>query len=451
MSPRGSSGHRPDGASYGPPGDDPLAARLFPPLPGVVRWGLERTEHLLSAVGSPHRAYPVLHVGGTNGKGSVAALWDSILRAAGFRTGLYTSPHVMAFRERFQVDGRPLPDAMLEGVAGELRGAVIDTGPSYFEASTALAFLAFERAEVEVAVVEVGLGGRLDATNVVLPLLTAITQVSLDHREYLGDVIEGVAREKAGILKAGVPAFTSARDPAVIRVLLDEAAARGVPLTRVRPPRGEVSVEGIRCNLPTRRWGALELRCPLVGLHQLENLALAVRALEALPPRLLPGARAVIEGVEAVRIRGRFQVENDPPRTWVLDAAHNPAAAAALAATLGVVELPRPRVALVGILADKDRNGMIREIVPAVDRTILTAPPSAPPSRRWEPVAGEVCHLGREIRIEPDFERALDLARDATAGGGTVVVTGSFHTVGDTLRTLGRVPGEGLPPPVRSG
>ena len=301
--------------NYGPPADDPLAARLLPGLPGDVRWGLDRMERVLAALGDPHLDYPVLHVAGTNGKGSVAKVWAEVLTAAGLSTGLYTSPHLVSFRERILVDGRPLPDGLLAEWARDLRPLLVREAPSFFEASTALALLAFSRAGVEAAVVEVGLGGRLDATNVVRPAVAAVTSLGLDHTEMLGGTIEEVAAEKAGIFKPGLPVFTAVADRRALGVLEAEAAEREARLHRVRVPAGRVRLGGIELEVATRRWGTLALECPMTGRHQLENVALAVSALEALPPRIPLSAGALRRGVGRARLAGRFQVE----RRWGAD------------------------------------------------------------------------------------------------------------------------------------
>jgi dihydrofolate synthase / folylpolyglutamate synthase len=434
----------------GPPADDPLAARLFPSLPGEVRWGLERTRRLLAALGDPLRNTPVLHVGGTNGKGSVAHVWAAILQAAGFRCGLYTSPELVSFRERILVDGRPLREAVLEDLAAELRPLLLRERPSAFEAHTALAFLAIERAGAEVAVVEVGLGGRLDATNVLTPVLTAITNVSVEHREILGESLVAIAREKAGILKPGVPAFTAAADPVVRETLVKEAAVSGTPLVRVGVPRGEISLDGVRFELPTRRWGRLELHSPLVGAHQVANVALAVRSLEALPPRIPVSAGAIREGVARARPPGRFQVEREGGRLWVLDTAHNPAAAEALAATVRQVGLPRPLIGVVGLLADKDHGGVLSPLAPVLDALVLTIPPRVHPSRRWSPEAARD-GLGPgaglpPVEVEPRAERAYERAGELAGESGSTLVAGSSLLVGDALRSLGRTPFQTLPP-----
>lgn len=458
------AGGRPWTGLRGPLTGDPLATQLFPLLPDEVRWGLDRTERLLARVGSPHKGLPVLHVAGTNGKGSVARIWAAILEEAGFRVGMYTSPPLLSFRERILVDGAPLSDEFLGDMAGELRSHLVKLAPSPFEAFTVLALLAFRRLEVDLAVMEVGMGGRLDATNVVEPILTAVTNVTLEHQAMLGASLGAIAKEKAGILKSGVPAYTASETPEVLRVLAEEAATLGVPLTRVSPFPGEVSLEGIRCVAPTRWWGDLHLRSPLLGRHQLQNLALAVRSLEALPPRLLPSRRAVVAGVARARVPGRLQVEEEAPRQWLLDVAHNPAGAVALADAVRSLPLADPRVGVVGILADKEWRVMLETLAEVLERILLVVPPSAPFRRRWDPeaVAASLSDAVRE-RVEifaggetdvPDpqpslediMNRALERARSLTSHGGTVVVTGSFPMVGDVLRVLGRIPDDALPP-----
>ncbi|TVP46443.1 MAG: bifunctional folylpolyglutamate synthase/dihydrofolate synthase [Gemmatimonadales bacterium] len=443
MSPDPPGRSRADGW-YGPPTGDPLAARLFPPLPGKVLWGLDRMQRIMAAVGSPQRDYPALVVGGTNGKGSVAHVWARILQASGCRVGLYTSPHLVHFRERIQVDGEPLSGTFLEEVADQLRSPIVKRQPSFFEATTALALTAFARAEVDVAVLEVGLGGRLDAVNIVDPILTAVTNIGLEHQDMLGDSHAAIALEKAGIFRPGVPAFTSATHPEALRVLGEEAASLGLLLARVGPAPGRSTLSGLHpgtdLRLKTRSWGDLELHTPLLGAHQRTNVSLAVRALEALPPRLIPSRRAVVEGVASARVPGRLQLVEEGPHRLVLDVAHNLEGVASLVEALRELAPPRPRVAVVGILADKPVDAMLRALASGVDHLILTVPPTAPPDRRWDPVAvaaamSEVGAAG-SCEGEPELERAMERARALVAGGGTIVVTGSFYTVGGVLRLL---------------
>lgn len=443
---------RPDPAiQFGLPADDPLAARIFPALPGEVKWGLGRTERLLAALQDPHRTYPVLHVAGTNGKGSVARIWSGILRAAGFRTGLYTSPHLISFRERILVDRRPIPDELLEEWARDLRPLLLRECPSFFEAATVLAFLAFARAEVDVAVVEVGMGGRLDATNVVSPVLTAVTNVAEDHTGILGDTVAKIAREKAGILKPGVPAFTASDDPIVLEILRSEAAAREALLSRIAQPSGRSGLEGSRFRMNTRRWGPLELASPLVGRHQLRNLALAIRSLEALPPRLPVSGAAVREGVLRTRVAGRFQVEREGMRTWILDAAHNPAGVRALVRTLEEVRPAGPLIGVVGILRDKPWREMLTDLDGILDEVVLTVPGTAPRARRWDPHEAAAAVPRGKAQVVANASGAIEVARERAGPSGTVIVAGSAYTVGEALQHLGRIPTEALPVPFESG
>lgn len=419
------------------------ASWLFPRTAGGIRWGLERTEALLAGAGNPHRRFRALHVGGTNGKGSVSALAESALRTAhpGRLTGLYTSPHLVSFAERIRIGGRPVDAALLAAAEAELRSAVEASGATFFEAATALAFLCFQRAGVDVAVVEVGLGGRLDATNVLDPLATAVTHVALDHAEYLGDSLDGIAAEKAGIFKAGVPALVGERDPGLLAVFRRRAAEVGAPLAVLDDVASvddvRVSPEGTRFRLRSRRWGTHDLAIPLVGAHQARNAALAAELLGLLPDGLRPPFGAVEAGFSAVRWPGRMQVERIRGTTWVFDVAHNPDGARALASALDALELPRPLVIVAAILADKAWDAMLPPLLSAVDAAIFTVAPSAPADRRWDPAAAaEALAADLPLRVVPDFEAAL-MRAETLAPHGTVLVAGSVHTVGDALAVLG--------------
>lgn len=428
----------------GLPFGDPLVGRLFPPLATGVHWGLERTLGALAALGHPERSFEVVHVGGTNGKGSVATTLSSVLTSWGVRTGCYTSPHLCSFRERITVDGGAVSEGRLIEYADQIREVVVDTGLTFFEAATVLAFFAFSREDVRVAVVEVGLGGRLDSTNVVAPLVTAVTNVAFDHAEYLGDTLPLIATEKAGIMKPGVPFLTTETSPEILQVFRREGEVRGAPVIPVagqgRIRDVEVGSDHTAFSLRTDVWGDLALRTPLVGRHQAVNAALAVAVLEQLPESLRPDAAGVLEGVARVRHPGRDQVERVDGVTWLFDVAHNTAGVLSLVDTVDRLDLPRPLVALVGVLGDKDWRSMLPPLFSRADLAILTQPPSAPPERRWDAhQAGAEVTPVCPIRVEPDFLRGVEAAREA-AGGGTVVVTGSCHTVGDVLLVLGREP-----------
>lgn len=425
-----------------------LIRDLFPRLTGGIQWGLERTARLLAAVGDPQDSYRSIHVGGTNGKGSVCATAASVLRADGQRVGLYTSPHLCAFRERIQVDGVPLSDDALLAAATRLWPSIEAERPSFFEATTALAFLAFADAGAEVVVAEVGLGGRLDATNVLKPEVTVLTNVAMDHAQHLGDTLAAIAGEKAGIVKPGTPVVTAERDPAIRSLFEERARAVGAPFRALQaeePTAVEAALDGTGFEVRTDAWGMLGLCTPLPGAHQATNAALAVRALELLPKELRPKRAAVEEGVASVRWPGRLQHEVVGGRHWLLDVAHNPAGVEALVAAIRTLAPPRPLAAVVGILGDKDWSRMLPPLAEVADAVILTEPPTAPADRRWDAAAVLARVGGGSTVVERDFARALEQAR-GRAGEGTVLVTGSFHTVGDALALLGRAPAGSDPP-----
>ncbi len=432
-----------------PHGGDRLAERLFPHLATGVQWGLERMSSFLAATGDPHLRYPILHIGGTNGKGSVASTLASTLTHAGHRVGLYTSPHLCSFTERFQLGGVPVEEGELIELAADLEDRVVEHGLTFFEAATALAFHLFARREVDVVVLEVGLGGRLDATTVARPILTAVTNVALDHSEYLGHTLPEIAREKAGIIKPGVPFITAECDAALVELFRGMCEEADAPFRALDPTADlaelEVMEDHTLLRMDTDPWGALELWTPLVGSHQAVNAALAVRVLEALPEGLRPDRSAVLDGIRSVRWPGRSQIEHIDGQTWLLDVAHNTAGALALADVIERLPLPRPLVILTGVLGDKDWRSMLPPLFRLADRAILTQPPSAPAERRWDPeqamrVIGSPCPL----ELEADFVSAMERARIA-AGRGTVVVTGSNHTVGDALKFLDWIPFQAIP------
>lgn len=417
-------------------------AALFPRALAVVDWGLERMTAALEELGNPHRRYRCLHVGGTNGKGSVASIWASVLRRRGDRTGLYTSPHLCSFLERIMIGGRTLPAERIAGTAARLRPLSEDLSMSFFEATTLLALCVFAEEGVDSACVEVGLGGRLDATNVISPEVTAITNVALDHQEYLGDTLGLIAREKAGIIKPGVPIVTAEGRPAVLRVLEARAAEAGAPFHRVEPWRDisglQLGPAGTRFRVRGGDGTLLELETPLPGAHQATNAALAVRALELLRD---PPARAMVQdGVAALRWPGRGQIRRVGESLFVFDVAHNTAGVEALVRVLADLAPPRPLVLLAGVLGDKDWPRMLPPLVDLADQAVFTIPASAPPGRSWNPreVAARIVR-GTPVEVVPDVAAALDRAT-TLARGGTVVVAGSCYTVGDVLLLMGLSP-----------
>jgi len=415
-----------------------LTKRLFPRLSGGIRWGVERTERLLAALDDPHLSYPTIHVAGTNGKGSVAATLAQILKESGLRTGLYSSPHLFSFRERIRIDGEPVSREAVEEATAPLWQLIEATGASFFEATTAIGFEALAQAQVEVAVVEVGLGGRLDSTNVIRPEIAIITNIARDHADYLGDTLEAIAQEKAGIIKPGIPVITADHQAEVLEVFRRTATQAGAPFFLAQPPH-EVgfTAAGTNFSMKTRHWGELVLHTPLVGPHQAQNAVLAVEALDHLD-RWSIDADAVCRGVAAVKWPGRFQIEQIDGRNWVFDVAHNAAGVEALIAAIAGLSMPRPLVVLIGILGDKDWAKMLPPLFAAADHAVLTRPPTAPPNRAWQPEEVLASVQAANARVVSDFSEALESARRLAGAGGTILVTGSFHTVGDALLLLGR-------------
>jgi dihydrofolate synthase/folylpolyglutamate synthase len=416
-----------------------LLDELFPRLTGGIRWGLGRTRRMLAAVDDPQTAYPSIHIAGTNGKGSVAAILESVLRHRGLRTGLYTSPHLVDFRERIRIDGVPITETELLTTARILWPQIEEEAPSFFEAATVIAFLALERARVDIGVVEVGMGGRLDSTNVVEPDVTIITNVAMDHAQYLGDDLATIAEEKAGVIKTGVPVVTGETDPVVLDVIRRVAEAKGAPVHPVAQPVAEFDARGTTVVLDTA-WGELSLRVPLAGQHQALNTAVAVRALELMPEARRPDRAAVVDGVAGVAWPGRLQSVETGGVTWIFDVAHNAAGTGSMLDALPVLRPARPRVALIGVMGDKRWDDMLPPLFDAMDAVVLAEPPSAPAERRWDPEAVlEELAAPENARVIRPFAAAVSGAA-ALADGGTVVCTGSVHTVGDAMLALGILP-----------
>jgi dihydrofolate synthase / folylpolyglutamate synthase len=408
---------------------------LFARTTGIYKFGLERTQALLGELGDPHRRYPVIHIAGTNGKGSSVATADALLRARGLRVARYTSPHLVDFRERIVVNGAPISEEEVVEFIDEWTPAVERLGASFFEATTALAFAHFARGGVDVALVETGLGGRLDSTNVVRPLAAGVTSIGFDHLEYLGETLEQIAGEKAGIFKRKVPAVIGEPD-AVVRAWLarDARAAEASPV-RVVVEESEATEFSLTSRGTRFRLRALGderiVETPLIGRHQGDNFAFTLALLDAAGgPFAVPLAEAV-ESVRAVRLPGRFQRVG----SWIFDVAHNPDGARTLAASLSAMAEAQPVVVLLCVLADKDWRAMIDALAPIAARFVLTDAPTAPASRAWplQEAAAYAAARGYSVAAESDFERALTLAE---TDGASVLVTGSFHTVGDAMARL---------------
>lgn len=408
---------------------------LFARTGSSVKVGLARTEALLTAVGRPHERFPAFHVAGTNGKGSVCATLDALLRARGLRVGKYTSPHLVDFRERITIDGIPLAADRVVEFVREWTAACERIGATFFEATTTLAFHSFAQANVDVAVVEVGLGGRLDSTNVLRPLAAGVTSIGVDHAEWLGATLDAIAREKGGIYKAGAPAVVGELDAGISALLAECARAADASVVRVLAEECEfgdvrVDAEGTVFDVRWRGEDA-RLRTPLAGRYQAQNTMTALLLLDAAGAPYATGLHEATAALAQLRLAGRFQRHG----RYLFDVAHNPAGARVLAETIVANPLAAPVVALFGVLADKDWRAMMQALAPVVDHFVLATPPTAPAERAWrvdDALAYATAH-GWSAEVCSDFDAALSAVERR---GATVLVTGSFHTVGDAMARL---------------
>lgn len=376
-----------------------------------------------------------IHVAGTNGKGSVVAMCDAMLRNRGNKVGRYTSPHLIDFRERVLVNGVPISEAQVLKYLRRMTPLAEKIGATFFELTTALAFAYFDDCGIDIAVIETGLGGRLDSTNVIEPVVATVTSIGLDHTDLLGDTLEKIAAEKAGIFKNDVPAVIGERNKEIASFLRRAAVAIGAKPIRMvdhefHVSDVRVSADGTTFVLDTPL-GLRTLRTRLAGFHQAQNAAVAIATVGAPAWGFEPDWNEISIGLAATHLPGRFQTSG----RYIFDVAHNPEAARTLAQTLVAVAPKRPLCAVVAVLADKDWRGFLSEIAPMLDRLIVTNAPSAPKDRAWDFGAAVeyAAGLGVKSEGEPDLDAAL-----AKAGleGGSVLVTGSFHTVGDAMSRL---------------
>lgn len=420
------------------------------------KFELRYMRTLLEELGNPQRRFPSVLIAGTNGKGSTAATLAAILEAAGHKTALYTSPHLVRVNERIRINGREIPDEKfarayetVEAAAQRLLAAgQLPWHPSFFETLTAMAFVYFAEEKVEVAVLEVGMGGRLDATNVAEPVLTVITDIALDHQKYLGETIAEIAAEKAGILRTGVPVVMLPQHPQANDVIGHAILERGAKAVGAVPYVAPVSPRAAmvmgeqppgRNRYPLAVMGEeILVDSPLPGRHQLRNLALAIAAAEELNAQgIKVTARQIEQGIRETRWPGRFEIvaAHDGWPEMVLDVAHNPAGAWALRAALTERMDERPKVLVFGAMRDKAIGEMAEILFPLAEAVIATQPDN-PRAATPEEIREAAERTGAEIELEPDIAKALARARERVPSGGIVVVTGSIYLVGRVLEIV---------------
>ncbi len=395
-------------------------------------FGLERMRILLAELGRPEREQRFIHIAGTNGKGSTCAMISAVLRKAGFHTGLYTSPHLVEPTERIQIDGNAISPADFAVVFGTVHAAAerlirderVDAHPSYFETITAMAFLLF-RERCDISVIEVGLGGRLDATNVITPELCLITPIAYDHESFLGTTLQSIAAEKAGILKPAVPAVLARQAAAAETVIQARAAELGCPL--IRTAEAQLSDTHVAARQSSFLLNGTEYRCNLPGRHQIENAAAAILVCEALK---IP-VSAIQAGLGSAHWPGRLELVASNP-DFVLDGAHNPAGAAALSAYIREFCASRPVWLVYGAMRDKAIDEVTAQLFPLADRLILTAPNY---SRSLRPDAILEVTAHPKATVTQTVPEAIEVARSAPPDA-TVFFTGSLFLVGEARGLL---------------
>jgi dihydrofolate synthase/folylpolyglutamate synthase len=425
------------------------------------KFDLAHMRALLGALNHPERRFPAVLIAGTNGKGSTAATLASILRTSGLRTALYTSPHLVRINERIRINGAEITDsdfALLHDVVDRTAERLVEDGdlpwhPSFFEMLTAIAFEYFAQNKAEIAVLEVGMGGRLDATNVVEPRVSVITDISLDHQKFLGNTLAEIAREKAGIIRPGGVVVTLPQQPVandVIGNTILELGAQGVSAVPCVPPVSPASAqylardagepEGYIARYPLQVMGKQILaESPLVGRHQLRNIALAIATAEVLSLQGFAVTPESIEnGIRETRWPGRFQAipgGNNTPE-YILDVAHNPAGAWALRSALSSTYEERPLTIVFGAMRDKAIGEIAEILFPLAQRVVVTRADN-PRSATPDEIRQAAARTATDIEDAPDVPTALGRAGSLAGSKGIVVVTGSIYIVGEAMRALG--------------
>lgn len=455
-----------------------------------IKFGLSNITSLVSILGNPHMSFPSVHVAGTNGKGSTSALIASILKASGLKTGLFTSPHLIDFTERIKVNDEEITEYEVISLTEEIRSKVAGFSPTFFEVVTAMAFLYFQRKGIDIAIIEVGMGGRLDATNIVVPEVSVITGIDYDHREFLGETIKEIANEKAGIIKDNIPVIVSMQTLDVLKVIEARAREKNSEVYLYSRDFSAVlkkdDTSGICFDYFGNSFAMHDLYLPLAGEHQMQNASVAIKATELINERLLIPphpplqkkgmgksgtlnlppitVESIRKGLASVKWHGRLEmIKDDPP--ILIDGAHNPAAAAVLSHALvkNFLRIYKKLILILGIMDDKDIEGIMRPLLPVASEIILTSPSykrASPPAR----LAGIAASLGfPEVRIAPTLQDAIEMARNICKqsnlpstsnnplslpfskeelGGinksALIVITGSFYTIGEAKEALGQ-------------
>ncbi|MCP4580351.1 MAG: bifunctional folylpolyglutamate synthase/dihydrofolate synthase [candidate division Zixibacteria bacterium] len=404
-----------------------------------IKLGLENINRLLSFLGNPHKSYPTIHIAGTNGKGSTAAIMESILANSGYRIGLYTSPHLVDFRERIRINGRLIDQKYISDFFTDVQKKYEMINPTFFEAVTALAFAYFKDEKVDLAIIETGMGGRFDATNVITPVVSVITNIDHEHTKHLGTDIGKIAFEKAGIIKNGVPVVTSVRDINAARVIRQACRQKKSNLISVFDETQwviqEINESKTELDVLTRSQKYYNLRLALPGRHQLENAICGIVAAELAEPsnvKLTP--TGAVRGFREIKWPGRLQRVSKSPEV-ILDVGHNPAAMKTLFEYFKEFYEDRYVITVFGILADKDSNKMLTELGRFTDVFIITKP-MTDKAADTDKIARQASHLSGDFQVIPHVRDAVKIAMENARPDDVVLVTGSHYTVGEVLSRL---------------
>jgi dihydrofolate synthase/folylpolyglutamate synthase len=458
-----------------------------------IKFGLDNISWLMSLLDNPHKSFLSVHVAGTNGKGSVSAIIASILKNAGLRVGLFTSPHIVSFTERIRINGEEISEDEIIELADEIRCLVKRSGdfsPTFFEVVTAMALLYFKRKKIDIAVMEVGMGGRLDATNIITPEVSVITNVSYDHMEFLGGTLKEIAHEKAGIIKKGIPVVTSYQEPETMKVIEGKAIENDTDLyvygrdffsvlkredfsgicfdyysrlsSQALHPMTQETVERSQdfsesCH--SSQFTINDLVLPLMGEHQMQNASVAIKAAMIAiencitnppPPPFTKGGiihspsishHFIREGLKNVRWPGRLEIIKEEP-VILIDGAHNPAAANALSKAFKEFFLEKYKriIIVLGIMGDKDVKGIMEPLLPLASKIILTSPEysrAASPEKLVATAASlRFFNVRTVLTVKDAIEMAPELAHDNPASS-LILVTGSFYTIGEAKEAIG--------------
>lgn len=409
-----------------------------------MKFGLEGISRLLKELKNPHRKFPSVHIAGTNGKGSTASMLAAILTAAGYKTGLYTSPHLVNFEERIRIGGKVIPRITIATLTSRLQGSIKKHQPTFFEATTAIAFAYFAEQEVDVAIIETGLGGRLDSTNVLRPLVSVITNIGLEHTEILGDSIEKIAFEKGGIVKGGTPCVTGIADTRALLVLKRICRQNHAPLvlgTRYHARVRESNLNGMLLDFTLGKTSFKKLQISLAGQYQIGNLGVALATVQTLKSvsQLAIDEEAIRAGLSAVQqmtgLSGRLTVIRENPLI-IADVAHNSDAMRNLCDAWKRLKKEKP-IVVFGVVKDKDYSSMVHDLARIADQAVAVAAHTT----RSRPASDVAAAFEREkcrTRAALSVEEGIRLAIQLSGNDGTILVTGSHFVVGEAMAALGR-------------